>query len=122
MYPLREDWIDHLIDALNDKSPATENLYQSAASNFYHYLAAHELAEVNLPRLKELINQRSRKLGRRIPQFPRDEIEKLIDYAETLATRSVEDVGATAKTEKAASRKVNGNGCATCATARLFCF
>ena len=97
---IREDWIDHLIDALNDKSPATENLYLSAASNFYHYLAAHELAEINLPRLKELVNQRSRKLGRRIPQFPRDEIERLIAYAETLATKSVEEVGATAKTEK----------------------
>jgi integrase/recombinase XerC len=96
---IREDWIDHLIDALNDKSPATENLYLSAASNFYHYLAAHDLAEVNLPRLKELINQRARKLGRRIPQFPRGEIERLIAYAESLATRSVEDTGATAKTE-----------------------
>ena len=97
---IREDWIDHLIDALNDKSPATENLYLSAASNFYHYLAAHELAEINLPRLKELINQRSRKLGRRIPQFPRDEIERLIEYAQNLATKSVEDAGTTAKTEK----------------------
>lgn len=96
---LDEDRITLLIRSLKDKSPATESLYLAAAGGFYRYLAAERLADPNLPRLKELIKQRSHKLGRRQPQFPRAEIERLIEYAEALATQSVQDAGAKAKTE-----------------------
>lgn len=64
---------------LKNHSPATEALYLAALKNFYEYLAAEKLAEINLPRVKLLIRQRSRKPGQRLPQFPRDYIEVLLE-------------------------------------------
>ncbi len=77
---LREDAIAWLVKYLKDLSPATERLYVQAVSNFYHYLAAERLAEINLPRLDLLIRQRARRPGIRLPQFPADDIEKLLDF------------------------------------------
>jgi site-specific recombinase XerD len=70
---------------LKDYAPATEQLYLTAAAGFFEYLAAERLAEPNLPRIRLLIRQRSRKPGQRLPQFPRNEIENIIDYAINLA-------------------------------------
>jgi integrase len=44
-------------------------------------LAADNLASPNLPRIRLLIRQRSRRPGLRLPQFPADQIEKVIEYA-----------------------------------------
>ncbi len=100
------DHITHFIRHLKNYSPATENLYLSAAAGFYHYLAAEGAGwepplSPNLPRLRDLIAKRSRKQGRRRPKFPRYEIEKLIEYCNELATISVEEAGAKAKSEAA---------------------
>lgn len=66
-------------------APATERLYLSALSSFFDYLAAERLAEPNLPRLHLLIRQRGRRPGQRLPQFPRDSIEKILAYAINIA-------------------------------------
>lgn len=63
---------------LKDLSPATERLYIQSAKGFYKFLAAERLAEVNLPRLDLLLEQRVRRPGIRIPQFPDEEIERLL--------------------------------------------
>jgi len=65
-------------------SPATEALYLAALKNFYEFLAAEKLADINLPRVKLLIRQRSRKPGQRLPQFPKDYIEVLIEKINAL--------------------------------------
>lgn len=96
---LSEGSITLLIERLADLSPATENLYLTAASGFYHFLAAEQFADPNLPRLRSLIRQRARKQGRRLPKFPREEIERLIAYAQNLNLQSVESIGDQAKTE-----------------------
>ena len=75
---LTEDAISALADALKDFSPASEQLYLAAAVRFYEYLAAERLSEINLPRLKLLLRQRARRPGQRLPQFPRDDIEKIL--------------------------------------------
>ena len=95
-----EDHIKTFIKYLKRKSQATESQYLTAASDFYHFLAAEHLADPNLANLKSLIKKRGRKQGRRIPQFPRAEIEKLIEYAQELAGQSVESAGEKAKTEQ----------------------
>ena len=76
---LGEDPIVWLVKSLKNLSPATERLYVQAMANFYEYLAAERLADVNLPRLRLLIRQRARRPGIRLPQFPAEDIAKLLD-------------------------------------------
>lgn len=77
---LTEDGMAWMLAYLKAFTPATERLYTQAVKGFYTYLAAERLAEVNLPRLEQLIRQRARRPGLRLPQFPRDEIESLLEF------------------------------------------
>jgi integrase len=88
---LSEDAIVWFATDLKDYAPATERLYLTAVTGFYEYLAAEQLAEINLPRLRLLIRQRARRPGQRLPQFPRDAIEQVLDYAEELRKHPVEN-------------------------------
>jgi integrase/recombinase XerC len=88
---LDEEAIVWFSEDLKDLSPTTERLYLTAATGFYEYLAAENLADLNLPRLKLLIRQRARRPGVRLPQFPRKSIENVLVYAITLANLEVED-------------------------------
>lgn len=71
-------------------APATERLYLTAVTGFYEYLVAERLVELNLPRVRLLIRQRARRPGIRLPQFPRDQIEQVLDYIKTVAEAPVE--------------------------------
>jgi site-specific recombinase XerD len=82
---ISEEAIVWLATELKDNSPATERLYLTAVTGFYEYLAAEQLTDVNLPRLRLLIRQRARRPGQRLPQFPRDSIETVLSYANDLA-------------------------------------
>jgi len=88
---LTEDAVAWFATALKYHSPATERLYLSAVSGFYEYLAAENLAPINLPRVRLLIRQRARRSGARLPQFPREDIEKVIIYAKHLSETPAED-------------------------------
>ncbi len=88
---LREDAVAWLAASLKRHAPATERLYLSAASGFYAYLAAENLAAVNLPRVRLLIRQRGRRTGARLPQFPREAIETVLAYAKRLSEMPVEN-------------------------------
>jgi len=69
---------------LKKYAPATESLYLTAVAGFYEFLAAENLADPNLPKLRMLIRQRSRRYGPRLPQFPRSQIEDVLNYVATL--------------------------------------
>ncbi|MCX6035293.1 MAG: tyrosine-type recombinase/integrase [Chloroflexi bacterium] len=84
---LTEDAASWMADALKDYSPATEQLYLAATVRLYEYLAAERLAEINLPRLRLLLRQRTRRPGQRLPQFPRDDIELVLEYVNTITMR-----------------------------------
>lgn len=88
---LTEDAIAWFADELKQLSPATETLYLTAVAGFYEFLAAEELAEVNLPRVRLLIHQRSRRPGQRLPQFPRSAIDEIIEKSDLLATQPADD-------------------------------
>lgn len=91
---LSEDAVIWMAGALKDFSPATEQVYMTATVGLYEYIAGENLAPVNLPRVRLLIKQRTRRPGIRLPQFPKTDIEKVLDYAEELnkkATESTED-------------------------------
>ncbi len=79
---LSEQAVTWLIAYVKDLSPASERLYVQAAAGFYQFLAAEGLADVNLPKLQLLIRQRARKPGIRLPQFPTDDIARLLKYVE----------------------------------------
>ncbi len=87
---ISEDAIVWFATALKEYAPATERLYLTAVTGFYEFLAAEQLAEINLPRLRLLIRQRARRPGQRLPQFPRDSIEQVLAYADNLRNQLVE--------------------------------
>ena len=89
---LSEDNISWYADYLKHQSPATEQLYLQAAKNFYKYLAAEKLADINLPRLDLLKQQRARRPGIRLPQFPAEDIERVLRHVgeENFAVRPSE--------------------------------
>jgi integrase/recombinase XerC len=88
---LSEDAISWLAAGLKPYAPATERLYLTAAAGFYAFLVAERLSTPNLPRLNMLIHQRARRQGQRLPQFPRDNIETLVEYANNLASITAQD-------------------------------
>jgi integrase/recombinase XerC len=87
----REDWIADFASYLKSYAPSTERLYLTAATGWFEYLAAENLAEINLPRLRLLISRRARRPGQRLPQFPRNQIDSVLDYADGLLARPAED-------------------------------
>ena len=76
-----EDSIAWFADDLKYYSSATERLYLTAVKGFFEYLASENLASPNLPRLNLLIRHRSRRPGIRLPQYPKENIALLLDYA-----------------------------------------
>jgi site-specific recombinase XerD len=88
---LNEDAIAWFVRDLKDYSPATEALYLKAATRFYRHLVAEDIKPVNLPRIKMIVDQRGRKQGARLPQFPRDEIETVLSYAQRMHEQLVEN-------------------------------
>jgi len=84
---LTEDAASWMADALKDFSPATEQLYLAAVVRLYEYLAAERLAEINLPRLRLLLRQRTRRPGQRLPQFPRTDIECVLELVNKITIK-----------------------------------
>ena len=87
---LSEDVIVWLATALKDGAPTTERLYLTTVSGFFEYLAAENLATVNLARIKLLIRQRARRPGIRLPQFPREAIDLILEKVDSLTTKAAE--------------------------------
>ena len=87
---IKEDFIVDFAADLKSYSPNTEQLYLTAATGFFEYLAAETLAEINLPRLRMLIKRRSRRAGVRLPQFPKGDIKKVLNYAQSMSRIPVE--------------------------------
>jgi integrase/recombinase XerC len=88
---LTEDSIAWFASDLKAYSPATERLYLTAATGYFEYLIAERLADLNLPRVRLLTRQRARRPGIRLPQFPRDEIESVIEYASNIDLLTIDD-------------------------------
>jgi site-specific recombinase XerD len=88
---ISEDWIGTFASALKQYAPSSERLYLTAVTGWYEYLAAEQLATLNLPRLRLLIRRRARRPGQRLPQFPRHSIEKVVIYAKNLVNLPAKD-------------------------------
>ena len=88
---LREDAVAWTIDYLRDNTATTERLYLTAITGFFEYISAENLAPINLPRIHQLIKLRARRPGQRLPQFPRNAIEQVLEYADNLRVKAVEN-------------------------------
>jgi len=91
---LTEDVISPLAMYLKTFSPSTEHLYLQAAKGFYEYVDAERFTEINLSRVRNLIRQRARRPGIRLPQFPAEDIERVLDFVEdpmSLKTADLEE-------------------------------
>ena len=89
---LPEDAITWFISGLKVYSPTTERLYLTALVGFYEFLSAERLCEINLPRMRLLIRQRARKPGQRLPQFPFNNIENILEYANKIALSGTKEI------------------------------
>ena len=88
---ITEEFVSDFSKYLKSYSPTTESLYINVFKNYLEFLAAENLSDLNMHRVKLLIAQRSRKPGIRIPQFPIESIEKVLEYAETLPNKPAEN-------------------------------
>jgi integrase/recombinase XerC len=88
---LSEDAVVWMAVALKTYSPSSEQLYLAATTGFFKYLAAERLAEINLPRLDLLRQQRARRSGQRLPQFPREDIEKVLEFVNNITSNAIND-------------------------------
>jgi len=91
-----EDGISWFATYLKAHAPATEQLYLQAVMGFYKYLAAERLADLNLSRIDLLKQQRARRPGIRLPQFPVEDIERVLEFisnSANLANLSGDDTG-----------------------------
>jgi integrase/recombinase XerC len=87
-----ENAVTWFISALKMCAPTTERLYLTALTGFYEYLSAERLCEINLPRIRLLIRQRARKPGQRLPQFPFNNIEIILNNTKNIASSPTEDL------------------------------
>ena len=78
---LSEDSIIWYINRLKDFSSATERLYMTVIALFFEYLAASNHLNPNLPRIRLIMHQRTRRIGQRLPQFPAKDIETILNNA-----------------------------------------
>ena len=88
---LTEEGIIWFTESLKVYSASTESLYLTAVHGFYEYLAAENLTQVNLPRIQMIIRQRARKPGQRLPQFPVNQIEQIIETMLHLTEKTYTD-------------------------------
>lgn len=77
---ITETMIADFATYLKNYAPATERLYIQAVLGYYKFLSAERAADINLQRLDLLLRQRIRKPGIRLPQFPSEDIEKVLYF------------------------------------------
>ncbi len=77
--------------ALKSYAPASEQLYLTALKGFLEFLIAENLSPLNLTQIQRRIRLRARRPGLRLPQFPKEDIEKVLEQAKYLVSRSARD-------------------------------
>lgn len=71
-----------LIEDLHANSVSTERLYITAIKQFYYFLMAEDAITVNREKINLLVSQRARRPGTRLPEFPEDDIRRMLEWVE----------------------------------------
>jgi site-specific recombinase XerD len=77
---LTEDLFSKFMIHLNSFAIATEKLYAGVVTNFYKYLVAEQLAELNIPLIERMNTENTRRLNTRLPQFSKNSVEHILNY------------------------------------------
>ncbi len=85
------DAIKWFIRDLKHVSPSTESLYITALLGFIKYLIGEEFTDLNLQKIRNLIQQRARRPGRSLPQVKQERMHTIIDYAINIVYLTPED-------------------------------
>jgi site-specific recombinase XerD len=90
---LTEQHVRDFLSSLGaEHAKATLNLYLAAVRAYVEFLDEQELVpQINTSRLARQLRKRMPRPGRRLPQFPREEIEKVLTYAESLVSAPADD-------------------------------
>jgi site-specific recombinase XerD len=88
---INEEIISWFAQDLKSYAATTEQLYITAVKGFLEYLVAEELSVVNLSKVKLLIRQRTRRPGKRLPQFPAQSIGDILEKMESKVIGPTDD-------------------------------
>lgn len=77
---LTSDHFKNFLSKVKKISVRGEALYVYSVKSFYRYLSVEGWNDVNIPKIDMLVQYRQRKPKRSLPNFPKDEISKVIDY------------------------------------------
>ena len=91
VFEIKEEAIAWFATDLKSYAAASEQLYITAVKGYYEFLIAEDLVDVNLSKIKLLIKQRSRKPGKRLPQFPSGNITDIITTLEKANFSEIQD-------------------------------
>lgn len=81
---LNEDAITWLIEEMHALSLNTERLYIDATVDFYKYVDLEGLKTVNIERVRRFVKMRARRRGRKLPQFPKEDIDRMLEKIDDL--------------------------------------
>jgi integrase/recombinase XerC len=88
---IQEELISWFAADLKGYSAASEQLYITAAKGYLEFLVAENLSDINLSKISLLIKQRSRKPGKRLPQFPAGDISRILKTLEERQFTEISD-------------------------------
>lgn len=88
---LTVEWLGWFLQVLRERAVATERLYLTALAGFYEHVAAEGWADLNLPALKRLRQRRARREATRLPPFPQEEIQRVLETVEQAAAAPIEE-------------------------------
>lgn len=74
------------INDLKFYSPTTERLYITAVVGFFEFLVSENLSNVNIQSIRMLVRTRARIPKQRLPQFPKSDIETLLNQISNINT------------------------------------
>ena len=88
---LTEKHFSLFISELKIYSPTTERLYITSVVGFIEYLISENLSNINIQSIRMLVRTRARIPRQRLPQFPKSDIEKLIESIEKITQTQTEN-------------------------------
>lgn len=79
------------INDLKFYSPTTERLYITSVVGFFEYLVSENLSHVNIQSIRMLVRTRARIPRQRLPQFPKSDIETLLNQISHINSNPTEN-------------------------------
>jgi len=88
---LSEKHFSALIYNLKIYSATSERLYITSVIGFFEYLVAENISQINIQTLRMLVRTRARVPRQRLPQFPKSDIEKLLEKIDSITSKPTEN-------------------------------